>query len=134
MDDMSVGRINFSLLYESPIEKIVGQIQTQMVKNDEDNIMVQVQQAVGYKVDKEELLKALQYDRGQYEKGYADALSVIEDIKAEISHIATSEQIDEHTALVRTGEQIKTLALKIIDKHISGEGGHMTREEVLKQM
>ena len=64
-------------MYESPIEKIFGQIQTQMVKNDEDNMMVQVQQAVGYTVNKEELIRALQYDRQQYEKGYADACRIM---------------------------------------------------------
>ena len=75
-------------MYESPIEKIIGQIQTQMVKNDEENMMVQVQQSVGYAVNKEELLKALQYDREQYRKGYSDAMAVLEDrldkIRAEI--------------------------------------------------
>lgn len=38
---------------------------------------------VGVIVDKEELLKALQYDRLQYRKGYADALNRIRD---EITH------------------------------------------------
>jgi hypothetical protein len=34
-------------------------------------------QNVGINVDKEELLKALQYDKDQYEKGYADRDSEI---------------------------------------------------------
>lgn len=117
MDDMSVGRINFSPTYESPIEKIVGQIQSQMVKNDEDNLMVQIQQAVGYKIDKEELLKALQYDRGQYEKGYADAMSVIEDIKAEIIKWIEM-QGDDISVYYEAGLK---RALRIIDKYISAE-------------
>lgn len=64
-------------MYESPIEKIYGEIQSRIVQQDEDNLMYEVRQAVGYKVDKEELLKALQYDRNQYDKGYQDAKAEI---------------------------------------------------------
>ena len=45
----------------------------------------------------------------------------LEEINEEISHIAVSEQIDRYTAMIRTGEQVKTLVLKIIDSHISGK-------------
>lgn len=31
-------------------------------------------QSVGFDINKEELTKALKYDRNQYEKGYADAI------------------------------------------------------------
>lgn len=55
-------------MYESPIEKIVKDIQ----KADEDHLMFTVESSIGYAVDKEELIKALQYDRKQYEKGYED--------------------------------------------------------------
>jgi len=37
-----------------------------------DNDCLKAVQEYGITVDKEELIKALQYDRGQYEKGYAD--------------------------------------------------------------
>lgn len=37
-----------------------------------DNEVVTVVQRFGFDVNKEELTKALQYDRGQYEKGFAD--------------------------------------------------------------
>ena len=36
--------------------------------------MIQLRQEIGYAVNKEELIKALQYDRQQYEKGYQDGL------------------------------------------------------------
>jgi len=55
-------------VYESPIEKIVSDIQ----KADEENLMFTVESSIGYAIDKEELIKALQYDRKQYEKGYED--------------------------------------------------------------
>lgn len=55
-------------MYKSPIDVIQGEMQMQV----EGEIFRAVQN-VGVYVDKEELLKALAYDRNQYEKGYADA-------------------------------------------------------------
>jgi hypothetical protein len=54
-------------MYESPIEIIKGNVH----RTIECDIMRSVQE-VGISVDKEELIRALKYDRGQYEKGYAD--------------------------------------------------------------
>lgn len=53
--------------YKSPIELIMGQLQTSI----EDQIFSAVQQ-VGINIDKEELIKALNYDREQYQRGYHD--------------------------------------------------------------
>ena len=53
--------------YESPIEMIMGQMRTEV-----DGEIFKAVQDIGVNVDREELLKALRYDRGQYEKGYAD--------------------------------------------------------------
>lgn len=53
--------------YQSPIEVF----QTQMQSQIEDETYKAVMK-VGINVDKDELLKALQYDRDQYQKGYAD--------------------------------------------------------------
>lgn len=63
-------------MYESPIEMIMEDIQTQIVKQQENDIYQAVQK-YGIVVDKEELIKALQYDREQYTKGYKDALDEI---------------------------------------------------------
>lgn len=54
-------------MYISPIELILSDIQ---MKTEEH--IVKAVQRVGVNVDKEELVKALKYDREQYEKGYAD--------------------------------------------------------------
>lgn len=51
--------------YQSPIELIEMQMNTQM-----ENNIIRVIQEMGIKVDKDELLQALHYDREQYEKGY----------------------------------------------------------------
>ena len=56
-------------MYESPIEIIYKNMQTKV----ENNVFAAVQE-YGISVDKEELIKALQYDRDQYERGYRDGL------------------------------------------------------------
>lgn len=55
-------------MYKSPIETIIKDMQAHM-----DNEIMRAVQEVGINVDKGELIRALQYDRGQYEKGRADA-------------------------------------------------------------
>ena len=54
-------------MYESPIKIIYGQMQTQM----EGEILKAVM-STDIQVDKEELIRALQYDRKQYECGFID--------------------------------------------------------------
>jgi len=54
-------------MYKSPIEIMQTGMQVQM----ENGIMKAVQD-VGINVDKSELLKALAYDREQYQKGFED--------------------------------------------------------------
>jgi len=58
-------------MYKSPIETLVADIQTQIEKQHEEEIYKAVV-SVGINVDKEELIRALQYDRQQYHIGYAD--------------------------------------------------------------
>ena len=55
-------------MYKSPIELIYESLQWQMEES-----IYKVVQNVGINVDKEELIKALKYDREQYKKGYEDA-------------------------------------------------------------
>ena len=57
--------------YESPINVIYRDIAEQVTQQNENSIMQAVNMYV--QVDKAELVRALEYDRGQYEKGYADA-------------------------------------------------------------
>lgn len=51
--------------YQSPIEICIGQMRMEQ----ENNIFKAIQD-YGVSVDKEELIKALEYDRRQYEQGY----------------------------------------------------------------
>ena len=58
-------------MYKSPIEILIDDIQHQIVKQQDEEIYKAVLNFVP-NVDKEELIRALQYDRNQYEKGYMD--------------------------------------------------------------
>ena len=42
---------------------------------------------------------------------------VLDEIRAEIDGIEINGQVDEHTMFIRTGEQVKQMALDIIDKY-----------------
>lgn len=55
------------MMYKSPIE-----IFTDEMRLCYDNNIVEAVQRYDIQVDKDELLKALRYDRQQYEKGFAD--------------------------------------------------------------
>ena len=91
-------------MYKNPIEKIYSELQTQIVQEDENTVMKAVRN-VGVNVDKEELIRALQYDRNQYAKGYDDGKNdVFEKIRTEIKAMSGD---------------IETIAdvLQIIDKY-----------------
>jgi len=53
--------------YQSPIEMIATEMRTKY-----ENDCISVCQNYGFNVDREELKKALEYDRGQYDKGFKD--------------------------------------------------------------
>ena len=62
-------------MYESPIkiiEQTIDSIYKDIVKKKDDAIFAEIQTSFGVDLDREELIRALQYDRNQYEKGYAD--------------------------------------------------------------
>lgn len=69
-------------MYESPIKMTWSEpdfIQTEtqkiaeeITKQREDYITYTINQTMGCVVDKEELIKAMNYDREQYEKGYQE--------------------------------------------------------------
>ena len=85
-------------MYKSPIEIITEQIKT----NYENEIYSAVQN-VGINVDRDELLKALEYDRGQYEEGFREGekhtLRQIRNLLPEWLYEAIKEN------LIKAGEQ-----------------------------
>lgn len=60
-------------MYQSPIHELTDKMIAEVNMNYENAVMKAVYQ-VGFYVDKEELLKALKYDRDQYDKGYEDGV------------------------------------------------------------
>ncbi len=60
-------------MYESPINiiEIQDSFVSEIKEKTEEMVFTEIRR-IGVDVDKEELLKALQYDREQYEKGYSD--------------------------------------------------------------
>lgn len=61
--------------YKSPIEFFQTDPFFEHVRDEMDNMIYRAVVHADVNVDREELIKALEYDRGQYEKGYADGLA-----------------------------------------------------------
>lgn len=59
-------------MYESPINLTFIDDMVKNIEEQEENYIVEYVRKIDIDVDKEELLKALRYDREQYEKGYQD--------------------------------------------------------------
>lgn len=57
-------------MYESPVKISFDEEISKVTQEADNQIIATIQQLVS--VDKDELIRALQYDRGQYEKGYED--------------------------------------------------------------
>lgn len=98
-------------MYQSPIEKFYGDIQSQIeqkIEQDENQLMMQLRQEIGYTVDKEELIKALQYDRQQYDKGYQDGLK----------HLSEDTVIDWMVEYIQINgiKHLMKLVMKAIEK------------------
>ena len=51
--------------YESPIKIVLGEMQTKM-----ENDIVSTIQSYSVEIDKEELIKLINYDRHEFQKGY----------------------------------------------------------------
>lgn len=70
-------------MYINPINEIDKDMEVRINQHFEEMIVKAVREC-DIEVDKEELIKALKYDRNQYEKGFADALNKI---RAEIDDL-----------------------------------------------
>ena len=88
-------------MYESPIKlhEVEARIVEDITKARDDYILAQVKMAVD--VDKEELIKALSYDRQQYDKGYADGYA---NAKAVGKWILVTDSNGQHYVCDHCGE------------------------------
>jgi hypothetical protein len=77
-------------MYESPIEMISRRMRTQQEENVYKTVL-----EVGVNVDKDELIKALKYDRDQYNRGYNDGFRECIIIQANSRACVAEEVIDD---------------------------------------
>ena len=104
-------------MYESPINTMFQNIETRIVQRDEQMIFEAIQKQNVF-IDKEELIKAMNYDRNQYSKGYKDGVSEVGKIRAEIE--SKYESIPDTFHHYETGfKDALEWALSIIDKYKS---------------
>lgn len=90
-------------MYEPPIEIMIkDKILTDIGEKTDNAIMLEITEQYGVYVDKEELAKALAYDRGQYDKGFADGRqSILDELgifpyQYEILKMAFSKNIERN--------------------------------------
>ena len=80
-------------MYESPINIIISELCTKL-----ESDCVKSVQSYGFDVDKEELAKALNYDRKQYEKGHTDGYNkAIDDLLEDANEMAIEVDVDTYT-------------------------------------
>ena len=117
MSELTTGGINFG--YQSPISQIYKDVEYKF-KEDMENKIVEAVHHFGISVDKEELIKALQYDRNQYDKGYSDGrASMVEELEKIKVEIRKLTDINPDYPMDRTIHISRNEVLEIIDKHIS---------------
>ena len=102
-------------MYESPITYHIKEIYDKQMTERENAILVTVSESIGVDVNREELIKALNYDRNQYKKGYANAKgkyeSMLDKIRAEIERMP-SELTTDGKRMIR-----QVNVFRIIDKY-----------------
>lgn len=80
-------------MYVSPINIVVGEMQTYYEQENEKMILNAVNE-ITVDVDKDELMKALRYDRDQYNKGYKDGQhDILEEIRKELTDMGELESV-----------------------------------------
>lgn len=104
------------ICYKSPIDIMYGQIASDIHNDIENNILTLVH-SVDISVDKTELVKALNYDRNQYQIGYKDANNKFQqkvmDVLSQISlEEYTSENLQYKKAMSKALDIIKAVWLE----------------------
>lgn len=104
-------------MYQSPITAMFDDLEYKIREEHEKQIFEAVQN-VRIRVDKEELIKALQYDRDQYRKGFVDAKrEILDKIRAEVEMRLSLMMFDQYGN--ETPEHKEFIC--IIDEILKGE-------------
>lgn len=77
--------------YESPINIVQQLVQTDVAENVDKQVYTAIHQ-VGVVVNKDELIKAINYDRNQYEEGYKNGYKKAkEDLKTALADVSLTD-------------------------------------------
>lgn len=82
------------MAYESPIRVEMEKAVHDIIENENRYIVREVRRITGIEVNKDELEKALRYDRGQYELGFLDGQI---EAKKHSKWIPCNERLPKHT-------------------------------------
>ena len=89
-------------MYESPITLVEQKLHTAISEKRDDYILATIEKTLDCEVDKEELIKALNYDRNQYEKGFRDGCNEMDKvyIVIEDTGFCTEGKEDEYISII----------------------------------
>lgn len=84
-------------MYESPIN-IISQMVDEHIKEihkqEETAVMTEITKKIGVDIDKDELIRVLNYDRNQYEKGFFDGMmSGRREVESKLVHLSSNHYI-----------------------------------------
>lgn len=120
--------------YNSPISIISQMVDSQikeMHKQEETAIMSEITRKIGVDVDKDELIRALNYDRHQYEKGYVDGrMFGRHEVLSKVKRISESQAISKER-LEYYGEKQSTEYKNCVKRQICNEIGRYLYENRL---
>ena len=102
-------------MYESPISLSFTEPILQTIKDEQGKYVVQTVQRMGIHVNEEELVKALAYDRWQYEKGFSDGIK-------ESKWIPVTERLPECDLGAEVGN-IEWISCGMVHAGCFGRGG-----------
>lgn len=104
-------------MYESPI-KVIHDSMARQIQYDYENNILKAVASYNIDVNKEELIKALKYERDQYNKGYEDAkkdfaekidriVERLEEVSYDSMHLDMSRPMTETWQIVDLDEAIE---------------------------
>lgn len=79
IDPQVFRRIDPMAGYESPITVRIHQIAQEIEKRKENEIVCHIEEALGFDINRDELVKAMNYDRDQYKQGFKAGYSAAKD-------------------------------------------------------
>lgn len=85
--------------YEAPIKLFHSEPITEKIKDETDELILQSVAKIGVIVNRDELVKALAYDRAEYERGLRDGMQIAEKEIRQAYDIIKDMQVKIHRLL-----------------------------------